>query len=103
MPDRQLYGHALVYICGRPGHSIGHSKEHVQQFPFMLFVCKCLSEGICALMHYDNVLLFSVLHLAVQHKRQQRVKDICALIKKIPPANPPLIDVKACYGKVNGL
>ena len=76
-------------------------KGHVQQFPFMLFACTCLSGSICALMHYDDGFLFSALHLAVYHGRHQRVKDICSLIKKIPPANPPLIDTGGWNGRVS--
>ena len=66
----------------------------------MLFVCTCLYESFCALMHCDNVFLFSVFHLAVQHGRQQRVKDICSLIKQMPPVNPPLIDTGDWNGQV---
>ena len=91
---RHLYGHILVYISRTHGYSIGQSSKSTYSnfLPFMLLhVISCLKE----FPFLYNVIIFlfcSVLHLGVQHRRQQLVQDILELLKKIPPANPPLIN-----------
>ena len=49
----------------------------------------------------ENVFLFSVLHLAVEHGREQLVSDLLELIKQLPPTTPPLIDCASEGGHVS--
>ena len=77
--------------------------ESTHNFPFyFIYPCVFVLLHLSA-MRYENVILFSVLHVAVMHRKQQLVNDLLDLVKKLPPTKPQLVDCIARNGYVSNV
>ena len=54
-------------------------------------------------MRYENAFLFSILHLAVYHGREQLAKSLIQQIKQLPETDQPLLDTGNKYQEVGYL
>ena len=85
------------------GHNLGYMSKSICHLPIISFIHVCLSQRICQLMRCENVLLFSALHLAVQHGLEQLVSDLLKLIQQLPTTKPPLVDSGNISRKVSDM
>ena len=70
--------------------------------PFVLFAHVFVFNRLL-LLTCKNTFLFSVLHLAVNHGREQLVDQVLQLIKQVHSTELSLIDSQNIYGYVSDL